>query len=366
MKLFLQPLGTLKLALVLLFALSLASCGWLGGGGDDEFLEEEGGVDEAIMDAPTLTFAAPKQLPFIPWFLAHQENLFPDYGGVHGVDIQFQPGDYRDIIEQFIAGEADAIAISNIDAVVNFIPRGIEADVILVSSYSHGNDAIIVPDQDDTELKGKTMALMENSVSHYLLDRYLLKQQIDFESVIKEDTTEVDIVDAFNRPEVFGVTTWNPMVQSIRTELKGKVLFNSRAIPKEISHLLVVRRSTLNEYPGFGNALLAIWINIMERMQGNNRGATLEAMAGILNVERDQFEEELDSIILTDTQVKSLSTIRDRSMRKTMRHIRYFMQRHGMTNDTAITSWVSFPGRPPAILHYNAKMLQTFAAGPEI
>jgi len=370
MKLLTQPLALIKVIGILFMALALTSClqfDFLGGDSaknEDETTESEDMSSNTSSDSSALIFAAAKQLPYVPWFLAHQENLFSDYGGVHGVNIEFQPGDYKDIIQMFIDGGAQAIALTNIDAVINFIPENIEADIILVSSYSNGNDLVIVPNEDNVDLKGKSIALMQYSVSHYLLDRYLLKQQINFDDVEKIDTPEIDIVNAFGKSNIYGVATWNPMAQTINKEMGGKILFTSRSIPKEISHLLVVRRETLEAQPGFGNALLAIWINIMERMQGNQRGNTLDMMAGILNVERDKFEEELDSIIFTDTQIKALSTIRDRSMRKTMRHIRYFMKRNQLTNDDImISNMVSYPGRSPALLHYNAKSLQSFAAG---
>ncbi len=368
MKLRNQPLNYLKFILFTLVFLLLTSCSYLEGlwsglqlGGG------EGGDEEvATENLPNLVFAAPKQLPYVPWFLANEEEQFGNYSSIYHVNIEFQSGDYKQLIEQFISGNIHAIAITNIDAVINLIPRNVEADVILVSSFSNGNDAILVPKgKEGITLEGKNIALMEYSVSHYLLDRYLLKQQMSFDSVKKENTNEENIVAAYENAGNHGVVTWNPIAHELYKNKEGQVIFSSRSIPKEINHLLVVRRDALQEHPGLANALLAIWINIMERMQGNMRGATLEAMANILGVDRDLFEEELESIALTDTQVKALSTIRDRSMRKTMRHIRYFMQRHNLGGDEVVSSWVSYPGRPPALLHYNAKMLQTFTAGPE-
>jgi NitT/TauT family transport system substrate-binding protein len=369
-------LHSYKQTLLRLFSLfflifSLSACGWLdsGDGGDEgDFTDEEVTFDEegggdGTLTGPSLTLVAAKYVPWIPWFLAKQENLFQQYSEEYRVNIQFEETSYDGGINRFIGNEVDAIAITNIDVLAQIISKDIEADVILVSSYSTGNDALLIPENSDGLVLDKSIAVKEFSTGHYLLDRYLLRNQLDFERVEIANTNEQDLLEVFDGGDVAGISSWNPLVNELIQNRHARPLFSSQEIPKEIMHLLVVRRSAIEKSPELGRALLATWFNVMETMRGNRRGATLDAMAEISGVDRDNFDLQLTGVNLTDTATKGLSSIRDRrTMSKTMRHVRFFIKRNEIADDADFGSWVSYPGRTPALLHFNAKPLQDFVA----
>jgi len=365
----------MRFCLICLLSFFIASCGFFDEGDDEEFNDEDieitdeeanDGVGNVGAIGGSLTLVAAKYMPWMPWFLAKEEGLFEQYSEEYQVNIQFKESDYDSAINQFVGNEVDAIVITNIDAITRIISQDVEADVILISSYSNGNDAILKPSNSELPVTEKSVATKENSTGHYLLDRYLLRNQIEFESVTIANTSESSLVSVFESGEVSAVSTWNPIVSNLVQEKDAEVLFSSQEIPKEIMHLVVVRRSALEGNPLLGRALLAIWFNVMENMQSNRRGTTLDAMSALANMERGNFDLQLSGITLTDTPVKALSVIRDRRrMKKTMRHIRFFATRHELAGDTAVSNWVSYPGRTPALLHFNAKPLQDFVAPPE-
>ena len=350
---------------------SLSACGWLGldSGDEEDFTDEDTTFDEGgdggsgVLDGPTVTLVAAKYAPWIPWFLAKQEGLFSQYSEEYNVNIQFEESSYSSAINRFIGKDVDAIAITNIDVLAQIISQEIEADVILVSSYSTGNDALLVPELSNGKIEGKSIAVKEFSTGHYLLDRYLLRNQIDFDKVEIANTNEPDLLEVFDAGDVAGISTWNPLVNELVQNRNARPVFSSQEIPKEIMHLLVVRRDVIENSPEVGRALLATWFTVMESMQGNRRGSTLDAMAEISGVSQEDFALQLTGINLTDTATKGLSSIRDRrSMSKTMRHIRFFIKRNEVADDADFGSWVSYPGRTPALLHFNAKPLQDFVA----
>jgi len=356
-----------KIFLLLTLSFWLTGCDWLPnfGGGDEEVdldTQEEG----TLATGEEVTFGAAKYIPWLPWYLAAEEGVFQQYSEEYGVNITFQTGSYENLINEFVGGELKAISITNIDAFVHLIRRNVKADAILISSYSYGNDAVLIPAGGDTDIVGKTIALKENTAAHYLLERYLLKNQIGFDEVEKLWVTdESELAGYFDSGEVAAVATWNPYIQQLEQEKSASVLFDSHSVPKEIFHLILVRREVLEQQPNVGRALLATWFTVMERLQGNRRGATLDALAAAAEESRASFDSQFASIQLADNATKALSILRDRSIRKTMRHIRYFMERHELAGDVPVGQWVSYPGRTPANIHFNATPLQQFLAPPE-
>ncbi|MDM8547193.1 ABC transporter substrate-binding protein [Candidatus Venteria ishoeyi] len=348
--------------IIVLLTLTFSGCDMLEGiaiGTSTEEVTAQG-------DVAQLKLVVPKYLPWLPWFLAAKEDVFQQYSEEYHVDITFEEADYEGAINKFVSREADAVVVTNIDGISKIATRGIEVDVILISSYSQGNDALLIPAENDANLKNKNLALESGSTAHYLLDRYLLRNQIDFDEVSISNTSELDLIAAFDTPEIAGIVSWNPVTGELIEQKNAKVLFSSQEVPREISHLLIVHRETLDQHPNFARALLATWFTMMERLQGNRRGATLDAFASLTELNRETIEARFDAIEFTETPARALSVIRDRRMKKTMRHIRFFMGRHELANDAEVGTWVSYPGRTPDRFHFNAQPLQNFIAPPEV
>jgi len=326
--------------------------------------------DELITSSPSaieaaqLTLAVAPKIAWMPWFLADEEGVLKEQAKIFNANIQFISDTYQEIINQFIDGEIDAMVINNIDAIAQLVRQDVEADVILITNYSHGNQALLLSAEKDSNtrhIRGKTFALMENSTQHYLLDRFLIRNQIDFSEINIRYTAESDIITAFQDREIYGVVTTNPNIARLINEADAKVLFDSREIPEEIFDLLIIRRETLIDYPQFAQILLNTWFSIMQRLQGNKKGPTLDAMARLANLTREEYDSQITTTPFTDTATKALSSIRaHRRMRKIMRHIRYFIERHDLVGEEIFTGWVSYPGRTAALLHFNGQPLQTF------
>lgn len=345
-----------RIWLVSVLSLSVASCGWIeawwSGQHDDS-------ADD-IPEKTELTFMVAKSLPTLPWFFAEKEKLFETYSEENNVSISFKEGDYDTILDKFIKKEIDAIVATNIDAISKIATKdNITADVILITGYSVGNEAILIPPHGSTDIRNKKIALPELSVNHYLLNRYLLRNQIDPKQVTIENTREIALQDAMGKEGIFGIVASNPLVSQLTRSGAAKMLYSSREIHNEISYLLIIHREMLDENPRFGKALLAIWFSVMERLQGGKRSATLDALATLDGTDRAEFEQRFATVNLVESALKGLSTIRDRTMRKTMRHIQLFVKSHkNLEGD--VRSSISYPGRVPNVLHFNSEPLQEF------
>jgi NitT/TauT family transport system substrate-binding protein len=98
----------------------------------------------------------------------------------------------------------------------------------------------------------------------------------------------------------------------------------------------------------------------MNRLQGNKKGTTLDALASLAHLSREAYEQQLITTPLNDRAIKALMSIRNNNIRKSMRHLRYFVERHKLTNNKPFIKWISYPGRTPALLHFSGKHLQKF------
>jgi NitT/TauT family transport system substrate-binding protein len=369
---------TIRVASVVLVTLVLSACDVMTlFTGTEETTEPQPPAEATAEDSqgkttveiPQLTLAVAPKIAWIPWFFADEEGILQEQATNRQLNIQFVSDNYSEIIEKFVNKEVDAIVINNLDAIAQLVRRDVEADVILITNYSNGSEALLLPANVETNvrhLRGKTFALAEYSAQHYLFDRFLIRNQIPFDEVTIRNTPDVEIPTAFNDREIYGVVTTNPYITRLIQEANVKVVFDSREVPGELFDLLVVDRDILQEHHNLAQALLATWFAIMERLQGNKRGPTLDAMARLANLTREEYDVQLATTPLSDTSTKALSAIRaHRRMQKIMRHIRYFIERHELTGEEAYTNWVSYPGRIPATLHFNGEPLQNFVSPPK-
>lgn len=306
-----------------------------------------------------LSLAVAPHIAWMPWYLADEEGIFHQYAPQYKIEVQFISDNYQDTIDKFISKKVDAIAISNIDAVAQLVKHNIKTDVILITNYSQGNNAIVLPPHAANHSK-KTFALNQDTASHYLLDRYLIKNQIAFNSVKILNTGDVDISSVFLNKKIFGVVTHNPNIYRLTRSADGEILFDSSEIPKEIFDFIVIHRESLRKHPGFAEVLLSTWFSIMNRLQGSKKSITLEALASLANISHQDYKQQLTSLPLNDTPNKALAAIRDGNIRKDMRHLRYFVERHKLNSEEPFTNWISYPGRTPALLHFNGQLLQNF------
>lgn len=112
---------------------------------------------------------------------------------------------------------------------------GVDTTAVIVGDFSNGNDAVILKDQTDlAAIKGQNVNLVEFSVSHYLLSRALETTGMSERDVKVVNTSDPDMVGAFQTPDVTAMVTWNPMVSEILALPGATNVFNSADIPGEI------------------------------------------------------------------------------------------------------------------------------------
>ncbi len=312
--------------------------------------------------APVLKLAASVYVGWMPWMLAAESAVLKDIGQKNGVNLSLIRGDYAETINQYMTGHVDAVAITNIDALAAFAEAKIASDVILIGSYSAGNDAILLP-AGKTELAiGGEVVLVKNSVSEYVLSRYLEINKRQLSSVKLTDVSDANIARTFVAAgdAIAGAVTWKPIVDGVRSNANAHSLFDSAQLPGEIADLLVVRRSVLQEHPNFAKALLESWFSVMRKLQSAERTDTIAALARLSASTAVEYESQLATTMLMDTPAKARAALNDPALKQTMDRVAGFVADRELAK-TDRANWYSIGATGNGVLRFNAAPLEGMA-----
>ena len=234
---------------------------------------------------------------WMPWGYLEDSGIMDKWADKYGIDVEIvQINDYVESINQYTAGAFDGVSATNMDTLSIPSGGGVDTTALIVGDFSNGNDAVILKGEGTlADLAGKTVNLVELSVSHYLLARALdtvgLRER-DLDAVI--NTSDADMIAAYQTDDVEAVVTWNPLVSTILETPGANKLFDSSDIPGEIIDLMVVNTETLAANPDFGKAMAGAWYEVMGLMAAGDE-EVLTAMAEASGTDLAGYKAQLAS-----------------------------------------------------------------------
>ena len=211
---------------------------------------------------------------WMPWEYGAAQGIVAKWAKKYDINIEVvQINDYVESINQYTAGQFDGCTMTNMEALTIPAAGGVDSTALIVGDFSNGNDGIVIKGQGKSvaDLKGQPINLVELSVSHYLLARALESVGLSERDLKVINTSDADLVAAFNTKDVKAVATWNPLLAEVAALPGVTQVFDSSQIPGEIIDLMVVNTETLKDNPAFGKALTGAWFEIMATM--SNDGA---------------------------------------------------------------------------------------------
>lgn len=241
----------------------------------------------------------------MPWYFAEKAGIVAKWGKKYGITIRLvQVNDYIESINQYTAGRLDAVLATTMDALAIPAASGRDTSVVIIGDYSNGNDGIILKNgRSVRDLAGRTVNLVELSVSHFLLARALEEAGLKLADVKIFNTGDADMISMFATPAVTAVAAWNPQLAHIR-KVEGSVeVFDSSKIPNEILDCLNVSTEVLRANPNFGKALAGIWYEVMAilRQGGDAAKAAIAQMARGAGTTPESLAEQIgDTYFYTD------------------------------------------------------------------
>ena len=234
---------------------------------------------------------------FMPWFYAGKAGIVDKWSRRFGITIDLvQVNDYIESINQYAAGKLDGVLATTMDALTIPAAAGLDTSVIIIGDYSNGNDGIVLKNGATMrDIAGRTVNLVELSVSHYLLARALEKSGLKLADVKTFNTADADMISVFATPEVTAVAAWNPQLATIRKVPGTTAVFDSAKIPNEILDCLNVSTDVLEANPDLGKALAGIWYETMAIIHGDDDRAALAIaqMAAGAGTTAESLKEQL-------------------------------------------------------------------------
>jgi NitT/TauT family transport system substrate-binding protein len=280
---------------------------------------------------------------WMPWPYAQESGILKKWADKYGISIEAVAfNDYVESINQYTAGAFDGVAVTNMDALTVPAAGGVDTTAIIVGDYSNGNDAVIlkaVPGARPklADLKGRSVNLVQLSVSQYLLSRALESAGLKETDVTLVNTSDADIVGAFASADVQAVATWNPQVSEILKRPDAVSVFDSSKIPGEILDLLVVNTKTLKDNPKLGAALAGAWYEVLALMTRQDAaGAAARAqMAHDSGAGVESFEHQLLTTHLFVHAADAAAYAAGAALPATMDRVRQFSFAHGQLGQGA-------------------------------
>lgn len=273
---------------------------------------------------------------WMPWPYAAGAGIVKKIADKYGIKIKVtQINDYVESVNQYTAGKFDGVTVTNMDALTIPAAGGKDTTALIIGDYSNGNDGIVSKSAKSVaELKGQTINLVELSVSHYLLARALDGAGLKMSDVKTINTSDADIVSAFNTPDVKNVVTWKPQLSEVKKVAGATEIFNSSKIPGEILDLLVVDTATLKANPNFGKALVEIWYETMAIMEKGD-SAAIAQMGKLSGTDEAGFKEQLTTTAIYYKAADAVKLANDPALMSAMDKVRTFSFAHGLFGPNA-------------------------------
>jgi NitT/TauT family transport system substrate-binding protein len=274
---------------------------------------------------------------WMPWGYLEESGIMDKWAEQYGIDVEIvQINDYVESINQYTAGAFDGVTATNMDTLSIPSGSGVDTTALIVGDFSNGNDAVILKgDGTLADLADKPVNLVELSVSHYLLARGLDSvglREADLDRVI--NTSDADLVAAFQTADVEAVVTWNPLVSTILEDPNATKVFDSSDIPGEIIDLMVVNTETLAANPDFGKALVGAWYEVMGLMAAGDADV-LTAMAEASGTDLPGYQAQLASTQMFYDPADAVAFTQSAELPATMTSVAEFLFDKGILGEGA-------------------------------
>jgi len=300
-----------------------------------------------------------------PWGYAEHSGILKKWADKYGIEIELTlVNDYIESINLYTSGEFDACTMTNMDALTIPAVGGVDSTALIVGDFSNGNDGIVMKNgKSVADLKGRTINLVELSVSHYMLARALDMNGLSERDVKLVNTSDADIAALFAAEPNGAAVTWNPPLMQARNAKGAELVFDSSQIPGEIIDLMVVRTDAGDSLK---QALVGAWYEVMAVMSGQDARAqeAIAYMAAASEATEAELRAQLRTTAMFYQPQKAAAFARSEKLKETMEHVRQFSFDKGLFGTGATSPdfvGIAFPDG--SVLGETANVKLRFVAG---
>ncbi|MEM7585444.1 MAG: putative urea ABC transporter substrate-binding protein [Acidobacteriota bacterium] len=367
---------SLGLVLVLLAALVMMGCPGSSPSGTDQTAETPSEATATAEAKPKFTVAWSIYVGWMPWDYAQSSGILDKWADKYGIEIDLVRMDYIPSVEAYVAKQVDACVMTNMEALNMPAASGIDSTALILGDYSNGNDAVLTRGIKDVKgLKGKTVSLVELSVSHYLLARALENNGLSEADVTLQNTSDSDIGPLFLADTAQeAVVTWNPIVMEIEQAPGIEKIYTSADIPGEVLDMMVVRTEVLEQNPALGKALVGAWYEVMALIASETpeAEAAITVMAEASGTDAAGYRAQLATTAMFYEAQAAAAYAKSGEIQENMNFVRKFCYDQGLLGEGVSSEdavGVSYPdgtvqGSADNVkLRFNASFMEMAAAG---
>lgn len=287
---------------------------------------------------------------WMPWPYAAQSGILKKWADKYGITIDVKQLDYIESINQYTAGQFDAVLVTNMDALTIPAAGGVDTSIVIVGDYSNGNDGLTLKGKKDLkDIKGQKVNLVELSVSHYFLARALESVGLTEKDVKVVNTSDADIVAAWGTNDVTAAASWNPQLSEIKKQKDTYEVFDSSKIPGEILDTMAINTATMKAHPELAKALTGAWFETLALMSKNDAAAIAAktTMAQLSGTDLPGYEAQLKTTKLFYTPKETVDFTTAPALVTSNDMVRKFSFDHGLLGQNATSVdviGIEFPG----------------------
>ncbi|NRR31106.1 ABC transporter substrate-binding protein [Oxalobacteraceae bacterium] len=226
---------------------------------------------------------------WVAWYVADQKGFFARHGAKVKL-VWF--ANYSDSISALSTGRLDANSQTWSDTMTP-LAKKVHLKTILVNDNSFGNDALMVGPKIKSfaDLKGKSVALEQFSISHFVLANALSRNGMSIQDIKIVNLSAGDAAAAFMSGRADAAVVWNPWVARIESSGKGRALFTSKDMPGLVPDLLVAHENALANKAKRAElvGMIKAWLETEEFIR-SNRAEALQIMSKVVSMKPDEYQ----------------------------------------------------------------------------
>ena len=246
----------LLLSVVGSVALLLSACG-----------SQSTGSGSSAKFTGTIHIASSTWTGYAPLYVATSRNIWKN----HGLTVDFS--DVEDPVLRLNALKANQLQgmASTVDAFARAQSQGVPAVEIFPIDASVGGDGILAKNsiQSVQDLKGKTVAVNQGSVSEWFLGQVLQKNGLSLSDIKEQNMTSGVAGSTFVAGKVDVAVTWEPWLTKASHTSFGHVLVSSKAYPDLIMDSFAFRKDFIDKYPGTVKDFISAYYEAYNWMKAN-------------------------------------------------------------------------------------------------
>ncbi len=222
-----------------------------------------GGVAVAALASPgsaaaeTVRIAHSTWVGYGPLYVARDKGFFKN----HGIDVELiVMEDPKDRFPAMLADKIDMIA-STVDTGILYLKKPDQFKYVVAIDDSDGGDGIVALKDVNSisDLKGKSVAVSEGSVSEFYLNVLLEKAGLKESDLKTVNMAAPEAGAAFVAKKVDAAVTWEPWLSRGKQTDFGHLLVDSSTTPGLITDVVTAKTDYVDKHPKETKAVVDAW-----------------------------------------------------------------------------------------------------------